>query len=248
MKIYAIFLTILLLALHTFTQISAQALDEATNSSTPENKSVKSIAAGFGLLSLTHKSDVSNTKAEGSISDLGVSIGLKAIEHFYQSSPLNTGVGYYVSGNTILGFLLSAYAKKSDSAQTTNVGTSTLSSALVLVYGEQGTIKTISQNINFGINFYSKAPILTTNIGVGPSVNFLFYNFSEADTRFENSIGVGVSLDMEFHFPITQLIAIPFIIHGAYYPLHFNSSDGAVKYGIESWFLVAIQLGATFTY
>lgn len=248
MKKYIVVLVIILCANHVSVRLFAHVSNEKTNVQTTERKSVKTISIGYGHLFFTHKTNIGNGTLEGIISTLGLSIGLKGIEHFYKIPTIDAGLGYYVSGNTILGFSSSSYAKKSDSSQTATVNGVTISNVAVLSSEKKDFVKNVSQNINFGINFYTKAPILTTNIGIGPSVNFLFYNFSTKKPQFTNAIGVGASLDIEFHFSITQLVNIPLSIHTAYYPLNFNSSNNAFKYEIQSMFLVAIQLGVAFRY
>ncbi len=249
MRIYIIFLGVILFTNHVSVNLFADVSDEQMNTQVMEKKSTQSVSVGYGHLLFIHKTAIENTEVNGTISNLGMSIGLKMMERFYKMSTFDAGFSYYISGNTILGFSSTALAEKSKSSSTKTQNGVSLSNVIVLSLTEKSVIKSIAQNITIGINFYSKAPILTTNFGIGPSVNFLFYNLSASKKpRFISTIGLGVSFDVGFDFSVSQLINIPLSIHTAFYPLNFNSFNYTFQYEIQFAFIAAVQLGIAFKY
>lgn len=196
----------------------------------PTNK-IKSFMGGYGVILWAFKTEVlkSQEKTETVITSHGISVGLKAIDNFYNSK-IPIELGMYYSSNVLMGFAASSISKKTSNQKKE-------------FFQTDKAIKHIAANFSLGPHISIPNDYITTQLGLGISAGFLFHHLFYEPNKFYLTIGIGPSLDLEFLFRFSQLLGISLAFQLTYHPLLIDSLYQDIKYNSSGLLLSSIQMG-----
>lgn len=217
-----------------------------------DRPNMKAFTIGVGDIFFSYRGEVPSRgiNVENTTNDLGLSIGIKSVENLLPFGSSAAGMGYFFSLNTFLGLSLTNATTRlnSGSGSTLTVGETQAAQSYILQPAQKSAINHVAQNISLGLNFYFDNPVMTTYLGVGAALNFMFRNFQKSNEGFALIIGAGLATELTFLFAVNKTISIPINIHVSFYPVNFDTFNSDIRYRTSSMVLSAVQLGVALTY
>lgn len=216
-------------------------------------RSTFSIFAGVGDVYYFYQATNTNSKTDinGSQNSIGLAFGLRTAQNLYKPGML--GLGYFLSTRVVVG----VYSMDAVSRLNNAPRGATKSTVKLYAVPSKKVVKTISHNVNAGVNVFFKTQNVLYSIGVGPSFNVLYYDIGAQDTAASTqdeansyliTLGIGLTAEFGLAIKVNPYIAVPLDLFVSYYPFNFEGRHSSVRYNMQGVVSAGLSSGVSFYY